>query len=67
MLENVITDKPILFENIKHHTNISDDIIIKANKLTKEKYNNVKKIIKINNKQYSDELDKIYNSYFSTK
>ena len=67
LLENVITDKPILFENIKHHTNISDDIIIKANKLTKKKYNNIKKIIKINNKQYSDELDKIYNSYFSTK
>ena len=65
--EDSDTDEPILFDNIKHNTNVSDDIIIKSNKITNDKYNSIIKLIKINNKQYSSKLDEIYNSYISTK
>lgn len=65
-LKEVITSKKVLFENIKHNTYISEDITIKANKIANEKYNSVKKIIKINNKHYSSKLDEIYNSYICT-
>ena len=63
-LKGIITDKPILFENIKHHAHISDKIINEAKKISNIKSNKLKKKLKINNTQYSNKMDKIYNSYF---